>query len=305
MTAAVRTSLRRTGKAVLNKARKKVVTTILRRFGRKHTKRDLSGDLRNMGIEEGDTVVAHSSLSRLGYVQGGAMAVVEGLLQAVGADGTLVMPSFTIHGSMKETLESGFLFDPRSSQVTVGLIPETFRKLPLVYRSLHPTHSMSAHGRLAKWITEGHESCQTTFGEGTPFHKLLRINAKVLGLGVDMAPVTFYHTVEELEDDFPVEVHCPNPVNVSLLDHEGRVITMKVLPYDPLVTRTRIDQEANLWIRRFFTEQLRKKGLLHEGRVGRSHSWYVFAKDLYAFQSESAKEGVTIYTTREEYSGRH
>lgn len=304
MTGGVGTSAKRLTKDAFNKLRKKYVTTIRRRFGGNYRVADILSGLRNLGIEDGDIVLAHSSLSRIGFVQGGAETVVRGLLQAVGDEGTLVMPAFTIQGSMKETIESGFLFDPRSSEVTVGSIPETFRKHPRVYRSLHPTHSVCACGRLAKWITEGHEQCQTTFGEGTPFHKLYGVNAKVLGLGVDLAPVTFYHVIEELEDDFPVEVHCENPVNVDLLDHEGNVMTMSVLPYNTLVSRTRIDQEANLWIRDSFTEHLRNKGILREGRIGRSHSWFVYAKDLYLFQRELAREGITIYTTKEEYMSR-
>lgn len=292
-------------KDAIRRLGKKYVKTVRRRFGKKHTKADIFRDLRILGIEKGDVVLAHSSLSRLGFVQGGPQTVIEGMLEAVGDEGTLVMPSFTIHGSMKETLESGFLFNPRSSKVTVGLIPETFRNLPGVCRSLHPTHSVCAHGRLGRWITEGHERCQTTFGEGTPFQKLLEVDAKILGLGVDLAPVTFYHTIEELEDDFPVEVHCKEPVDVDILDYEGNIITMSVLSYDPFVTKTRIDQETNLWIRRHFARHLRSKGFLHEGRVGKSHSWFMYARNLYAFQHEMARKGITIYTTKKEYSKRN
>ncbi|HAS12778.1 MAG TPA: AAC(3) family N-acetyltransferase, partial [Acidimicrobiaceae bacterium] len=54
---------------------------------------DLFADLRSLGVAEGATVLVHSSLSRLGYICGGAQAVVAALLQAVGPDGTVAMPT--------------------------------------------------------------------------------------------------------------------------------------------------------------------------------------------------------------------
>lgn len=269
-------------------------------FRKRYTQDDLVADLKNLGIGNGDVVLVHSSLSRIGYVQGGAETVIESLIEAVGENGTIVMPAFTVCRSMKETLK-WFVFVPNYSRTNVGLIPETFRKHRDVYRSIHPTHSICAYGKLGKQITQGHEDCQTTFGVGTPLYKLLTINAKILGLAVDLSPITFYHVIEEVEDDFPLKVHYEDRIDVDILDNDGNAIKMNVLAYNPLVADTRI--EKNPWIRNYFTEYLRSKGYLHEGQVGRSHSWFVFTKNLYEIQLELAKKGITIYTTKEEMEG--
>ncbi|MFM8530409.1 MAG: AAC(3) family N-acetyltransferase, partial [Ilumatobacteraceae bacterium] len=50
-------------------------------------------DLRALGVELGDVLVVHSSLNALGWVAGGAAAVVDALLESVGPAGTVTMPS--------------------------------------------------------------------------------------------------------------------------------------------------------------------------------------------------------------------
>ena len=57
------------------------------------TEQSLTADLRALGVEEGMGVLVHSALSAVGWVSGGPVAVIRALLQAVGADGTLVMPA--------------------------------------------------------------------------------------------------------------------------------------------------------------------------------------------------------------------
>lgn len=53
----------------------------------------IAQDLSRLGVKEGDTVLVHSSLSKLGWVCGGPQVAVHGLLQAIGTSGTLVMPA--------------------------------------------------------------------------------------------------------------------------------------------------------------------------------------------------------------------
>ena len=58
------------------------------------TRRQITDQLRTLGLASGDVVMMHSSLSSLGFVDGGAETVINGILDAIGGEGTLMVPVF-------------------------------------------------------------------------------------------------------------------------------------------------------------------------------------------------------------------
>ncbi len=56
-------------------------------------KEEIVPKLREVGLEKGDVVMVHTSLKRIGYVCGGAQTVIEALMEVVGKDGTIMMPT--------------------------------------------------------------------------------------------------------------------------------------------------------------------------------------------------------------------
>lgn len=126
----------------------------------------------SLGIEKGITVCCHSSLSRLGYIAGGAETVIDALEETIGKDGCLLMPSYAMTGSQESFLSSGQIFDVRNSPSKAGLITEEFRLRPDVNRSLHPTVSIAGWGDRANEILHGHENSMFPYGQDTPYGKL-------------------------------------------------------------------------------------------------------------------------------------
>lgn len=57
------------------------------------SKEDIEIALRKLGLKKGDIVGVHISLNSFGYVKGGADAVIDALLDTVGREGTIVMPT--------------------------------------------------------------------------------------------------------------------------------------------------------------------------------------------------------------------
>ena len=153
---------------------------------------DIVAGLRGLGIGRGDRLFVHSSLSAFGHVEGGAESVCAALLDAVGPDGTVAVPTFTWsanHG--KETV----IFDVANDRCEVGRIPETLRRLPGASRSEHVCHSVAAIGSLsAKLMGDGVHP----FGRGSSMYALYENDFRYLFLGCGFSSCTALHTVEEL-----------------------------------------------------------------------------------------------------------
>lgn len=56
-------------------------------------KEEIVQKLREVGLEKSDAVMVHTFLKRMGYVCGGAQTVIEALMEVVGEDGTIMMPT--------------------------------------------------------------------------------------------------------------------------------------------------------------------------------------------------------------------
>jgi len=179
-------------------------------FGGPATLRSLENDFRALGIRPGMTLLVHSSLSSLGWVCGGAMAVVLALESVLGAEGTLVMPTHSYAwsdpaGWRNPAVPKGWAelcrnempaFDPAWTPTSeMGAIPETFRGQPGVVRSGHPVVSFAAWGRHAAWITDD-QSMDFAQGEGSPLARIYDLNGWVLLLGVGHGCNTSLHLAE-------------------------------------------------------------------------------------------------------------
>ena len=140
----------------------------------------------------GSIVFVHSSLSSMGYVDGGADAVVDALVEVLGAEGTLAVPTFTfVHGGKTKPL-----FDPQRDPAEMGRIAEVTRTRPGARRSRHLLHSIAALGGRADELTVHHGP--SAWAADGPFWKLYELDAHLLLLGVPYTRCTFFHMMEQL-----------------------------------------------------------------------------------------------------------
>ena len=175
------------------------------------TKSELKIKLINLGLTSGQVVIVHSSLSEFGYVLGGAQTIINVLLDILGKKGTLVMPAFSPQISdpstwsnvkfdeidLKMARKSIPVFDKDTTPTTMGHISEVFRNWAGTVRSSHPQVSVCANGLLAKKITSLHK-LEWGEGKGSPFERLVEMNAVVLLLGVGFNRITLLHYAESL-----------------------------------------------------------------------------------------------------------
>ena len=175
-------------------------------------------DLTGLGVRPGMLLNVHSALSRLGWVVGGAQSVIQGLLDSLGGQGTLMMPSHSGQLSNPanwrnppapetwwETIRSGMpAYDPdRTPTRLMGAIPELFRTWPGVRRSAHPQTSHAALGPLAEAIVAEHP-LECLFGDASPIGRLYALDGHVLLLGVGHGNNTVLHLAED-RAEFPAK----------------------------------------------------------------------------------------------------
>jgi aminoglycoside 3-N-acetyltransferase len=174
------------------------------------TKRKLVQDLQKAGIRPGDIVLVHSSMRSIGWIVGGAVTVIAALRDAVTSEGTVVMPTQSTDNGEPSQWQNPAVpeewwntireeMPPYDAEITptrkMGIIAETFRKYPGVYRSPHPQASFAARGRQAKYIVESHP-VDDVFGEKSPLGRLYELGAKILLIGIGLNANTSLHHAE-------------------------------------------------------------------------------------------------------------
>ena len=195
-------------------------------------KEEIVPKLREVGLEKGDVVMVHTSLKRMGYVCGGAQTVIEALMEVVGKDGTIMMPTQSWKNLDPET-GVHWEADPEDWQRirdhwpaydkaltptnTMGAVAEMFRQMPGSVRSDHPARSVCAWGRHAAYLTEAHD-LSNIFGDGSPIGRLYELDGKVLQLGTGYDKNTSLH-LADARAEYPGKHTC---VEHSAMFENGR-----------------------------------------------------------------------------------
>lgn len=173
-------------------------------------KKDILNALASVGVGEGQSIMVHTSLSSLGFVCGGAQIVIEALLESVGSEGTIMMPTQSwknldpttgVHWEEPEQWwqiirDNWPAYNKDITPTnTMGAVAEMFRKWPGSLRSDHPARSVAAKGKYAEYLTQGHD-LSNIFGEGSPIGKLYELDGYVLLIGVGYDKNTSLHLAD-------------------------------------------------------------------------------------------------------------
>ena len=178
------------------------------------TRSTISDAVHELGLT-GQPVCVHSSLTSFGWVEGGAPAVIDGLL----SEGcTVLVPAFaTIHfappisdflparNAMRYDIPIAIvgeeprlprIYSPEENWIDrwMGAIPIAVVATPGRHRGTHPTSSFAAVGPLARRLIED----QALDDIYAPLRALAELGGSVICMGVTLTSLTLLHLAEQM-----------------------------------------------------------------------------------------------------------
>lgn len=254
------------------------------------TKLDLIVQFKNAGLVAGDKVLVHSALSKIGFIQGGPVTFIEAILEVIGNEGTLLMPTSPNGGYQLDYIKELTVFDINNSPSALGKITEVFRTMPGVLRSASPTEPVAAFGPNAAWLTEGHLGEMTPYTENSPFARLAEIGGKILYVGVTLDNAgTSLHVLEDAVPNFKFPVYYSEVFQKKVRLANGEEHEVRVKVHNPEQSALR---KCDKLLPLFF-----ESGCYHEATIGKAKTLVFDAKKMLAVMIEGYhKSGITMYT---------
>lgn len=237
---------------------------------REFNKAAVAEQLRALGVRAGGVLLVHTSFRAVRPINDGPAGLIQALRDALGAEGTLVMPSMSDNDDAP--------FDPAASPAApdLGVVANLFWRLPGVARSNHP-FAFAAIGPQATAITADPLPLPPHIA-ASPVGRVHDLDGQVLLLGCGQDANTTLHLAEILADTpYRVPRHCT-------VQENGRPARIDYGENDHCCERFALADE---W--------LRAHGLMAEGRVGYAHARLARARDIVTVAVEKLKHDPLVF----------
>lgn len=183
------------------------------------TKEDLREQLEYLGIRKGMTLLVHADMKRIGHIVGQEQALIEALMDTVGYEGTIVMPTFTPYladpACQKHRVQrrywtkernGAYAFDRKLHMPTAkNTLAIQFLRNEGVARSYHPLYSFAAWGKYARLICDKHP-LHFGLNADSPLGKLFDFNGYIVLLGSGYKACTMFQLARYRSQRFPVRI---------------------------------------------------------------------------------------------------
>ena len=158
------------------------------------SKQEILQQLETLGVQKGMVLLVQANVQRLGYIIGGSQALIEALMEAVGYDGTLVVPTFTpelmdpaccynmvSREYWKDIRSFALPFDKKLTAPENDAFAMQFLRNEGVMRSYHPLYSFATWGKYAKVICNRHP-LHFGLSKDSPLGKIVEFNGNIFCL---------------------------------------------------------------------------------------------------------------------------
>ncbi|HRQ24098.1 MAG TPA: AAC(3) family N-acetyltransferase [Anaerolineales bacterium] len=230
---------------------------------------------RELGVEEGDTLLVHSSYKSFGEVDGGPQTVIRALEAALGTDGegTLIMPTFNFD------FNKGTPWDVRTTPSKMGVLTELVRTDPRAKRVFHPFYSFAILGKHAEIL--GSLRYKSAYERDSVFGKLRDLDGKIMVIGLSYNnSMTFFHHIEQMEG---VDYRFLKQFTGEVTDENGVTYTdtfeMLVRDVDKGVM-TMVDPMGAL---------MEEHGVIKSAKIGDADVKLMKANEVYEFTAREMK----------------
>jgi len=247
------------------------------------TEDDLIAQFPQIGLQPGDVIVVNSSMTKIGLLENGPSTIVNALKRYIGPEGLIAMPTYP-HRGMYAYLESEQMFDVLNTPSQNGAITECFRKSEGTFRSAHPTHSIAVWGKNAEKVVEGHEKCKTPYAQGSPYDKLISMNAKNFLIGVNFDHMILFRAFDDLGVNNKIDTYIPNKIySAKVKMSDGSIVVVETLCHDPQFF------SIERWNMRLFPYM---KDYITFGHLGNAETWVLNSQDMFRIQTECAEKDI-------------
>ena len=237
------------------------------------TQHQLVENFRALGVEAGDTLLAHSSYKSFGGVDGGPQTVIDALLEVLGEEGTLVMPTFNFDFCKGEP------WDVRETPSHMGAITNMVRTDPRAKRVFHPIYSFAVIGKYAEEF--GNLRYKSAYAKDSAFGKLRELDGKIMVVGLAYNDsMTFFHHVEEMEG---VDYRYLKSFTGMTTDADGNTVedTYQMLVRDiDKGVHTMVDPMGKL---------MEEAGVIQSRQIGEADVRLMKANEVYEFTVKEMK----------------
>ena len=230
---------------------------------------------RNLGVQEGDTLLVHSSYKAFGPVDGGPSTAIRALEAALGTDkdGTLIMPTFNFD------FNKGQPWDVRTTPSKMGVLTELVRQDPRAKRVFHPFYSFAILGKHADML--GSLRYKSAYERNSVFGKLRDLDGKIMVIGLSYNnSMTFFHHIEQMEG---VDYRFLKQFTGEVTDENGNTYTdtfeMLVRDIDKGVM-TMVDPMG---------ARMEEAGVIKSAKIGEADVKLMKANEVYEFTAREMK----------------
>lgn len=161
------------------------------------TKEDIVAQLKTLGLKRGMVVLVQADMEKMGYFVGGVQTLITALMDTVGYEGTIVVPTFTPYlvdpACARESISRMYWKDIRKGALpfdkklsmpdAADQFANQFLRNEGVVRSYHPLYSFAAWGKYAKLIVDKHP-LHFGLNQDSPLGKVVEFDGYVLSLGI-------------------------------------------------------------------------------------------------------------------------